>query len=101
MTAFDEILKAEQAALTAIETAKAETAEAIATAKKGHQLTITEQEAKLETAGAEAISAHQSHLKTMTDKIESAVATEVANVTKKFTAEADGLKKEVTQHFAQ
>lgn len=101
MTAFDEILNAEKDALQAIEAAKTEVSEALATAKAEGKVKIDSEKERLAAVTNEELKAHASQVKAKTDKIQSGVEKEVAAVTQKFTAVLDNVKKDILQAIAE
>lgn len=100
MTAFDDILKAEQEAEKSIATAKEEVAEAIVKARGERKTKIETETARLKEVEESALNKHQGHISDLTSKIEKEVEVQVASVENKFESHKVELRKTLKNKFA-
>jgi vacuolar-type H+-ATPase subunit H len=101
MTAFDDILSAEKAALETVATAKEEAAAALQQAKAEQQPRIAAETADLKKAREQALSDYQTIVASKTAEIEADTQKQVVAIEKKFTAVADELTQAIVQDFVK
>lgn len=100
MTAFEDILTAEQEAEKSIITAKEEVAEAIAKAKDDKKVRLEEETVKLKEVEKKALDTHRESVKEKTQQIEKEVAVAVTAIEKKFESKKKDLVETLKNKFA-
>jgi vacuolar-type H+-ATPase subunit H len=97
MNTFTDTLTAEQEALDAIATAKAEVADAVREAEAEKKSTIEDEIKRLQEHKEEALKQHDSEIKATVDKIQLDADAQVSEVTQQFQNQAPGLKTKLMQ----
>jgi len=100
MTAFEDILTAEQEAEKSKNTAKDEMAAAIAKAKDEKKSRLEEERAKLKEVEKNALDTHKRKVDEKTQQIEKEVAVAVATIEKKFESHKKDLVETLKNKFA-
>jgi len=100
MTAFEDILTAEDEALKSIETAREEVASAVFEARAERKTRIDSEALGLKEVEDKEMSSHQTHIKVKTDKIQSEVDIKILAVEKEFGEHSASLTKEIKSSFA-
>lgn len=99
MTAFNEVLVAEQEAEQAINTAKNDAVATVAAARTNHQSEIDSVSIKLQDLEKTELISHQGHVAGLIEKIKSDVQEEVVALEKRFATHKDELKSKIAKSF--
>lgn len=99
MTAFKEVLAAEQEAEQAINTAKKEAVANVAAARTNRQLKIETEESKLREAEEASIVAHKAHIAKLVEQIQSEVQVKITALENRFSTHKADLKSTLTKSF--
>lgn len=100
MTAFEEILTAEQEAEKSIATAKEDMAEAVSLARRERKNRIDAETTKLNETEKKSLDTHESYISGITKKIQKEVCAQVSEVEAKFTTHETDLKTTLKKKFA-
>lgn len=99
MTAFNEVLTAEQEAERSINAAKEEMVAAVAAAHTEHRTRMETETVKLNEAEQAAIAAHQVQVNGLVKKINDEVSTQVSAVKQRFVSHKAELISAIKQSF--
>jgi vacuolar-type H+-ATPase subunit H len=100
MDAFADIMKAEEEALQAIESAKKKASEELTKAKEAKAVAIQKTEADLQARSQSELASFSEQIKVQADSIASDVHAEVTAINDKFSQKADAVTAEVIKQLS-